>query len=319
MPAPLETPHDTASGLVRVTVAGITWGTIPVFYAALGSVAAPVVIFWRVAISGIAMLGIAAFTGDLRALREMPRRKLGAMVLNGVLLAVNWVLFFSGLRYAGVAVGEILGYVGPVFVAALTPLVLGLRFDRRVVLPLVFALGGISVIYLSTVGGPKYGPNVPLGALLATASSVTYSLLILNSKRLLEGASTVSLMLTEYVTGSVLLLPAALLLPGPHTSSEWGAVAVLAIVLTVLTGLLFVSGLRRVRADHAAILTYGEPVSAVVFGALLLHQPLTAAVVAGGAAVVAAGVLVARMHIGFGQEAPPPESAEDDGLPSEAG
>ena len=52
---------------------------------------------------------------------------------------------------------------------------------------------------------------------------------------------------------------------------------VIALVHTVLTGLLFVSGLRRVRPDHAAILTYGEPVSAVLFGALLLRQPVTAA------------------------------------------
>ena len=168
------------------------------------------------------------------------------------------MLFFSGLRLAGVAVGEILGYMGPVFVAALTPLVLRERFDRRVVVPLALALGGTVVILVSSMHGARYGPDVTLGAALAAASSLTYSLLILNSKRLLRGVSTVTLMTAENVTASVLLLPAALLLTGPAGPREWGALAVLALVHTVFTGFLFVSGLRRVRADHAAILTYAR-------------------------------------------------------------
>lgn len=302
MPSP--PPHDSASGLFRILLAATTWGTIPVFLAMLTRVDALVVVFWRVAITGAAVLAVGAVTGGLGAFRGMPARKLGALALNGALLAFNWILFFSGLRLAGVAVGEILGYMGPVFVAALTPLVLRERFDRRVVLPLALALGGTVVILVSGMRGAHHGPNVTLGAVMAVGSSLTYSLLILNSKRLLRGVSTVTLMTAENVTASALLLPAALLLAGPTSSREWGALAVLALVHTVFTGFLFVSGLRRVRADHAAILTYAEPVSAVLFGALLLHQPITAAIVVGGSAVVAGGVLVARMGTGYGQEAP---------------
>ncbi len=313
MPSTAETRSDTASGLLRIVTAGITWGSIPIFYAALPKVAPAVVVFWRVCLSGMAVLGVASFTGDLGRLRRLPGRKLGALALNGALLALNWVLFFSGLRYAGVAIGEILGYMGPVFVAALTPLVLHVPFDRRVVLPLILTLGGTVAILASTVGGPRYGANVPLGALLAAGSAVTYSLLILNSKRLLAGVSTVSLMLVEDATAAVLLLPAVFLLPGITTAREWGAMTVIAIVHTVLTGFLFVSGLRRVRADHAAILTYAEPVSAVVFGALVLHQAITPAIVAGGAAVVAGGMLVAGMGTGYGQEVPQADGEGSDG------
>jgi drug/metabolite transporter (DMT)-like permease len=112
-------------------------------------------------------------------------------------------------------------------------------------------------------------------------------------------------MTAEHLVASVVLLPAALLLPGPSAPREWGALVVLALVHTVGTGMLFLSGLRHVRADHAAVLTYAEPVSAVMFAALLLGQPVTLAIVAGGIAVVAGGVLVARLGIGLGQEAPP--------------
>lgn len=307
-----DTRHDSPSGLLRIALAATTWGTIPVLLAMLTRVDALVVVFWRVAITGVAVLVVGVFTGDLAAFRGMPSRKLGALALNGALLALNWVLFFSGLRLAGVAIGEILGYMGPVFVATLTPLVLRERFDRRVVIPLALALSGTITILVSSMGGASYGPDVPLGAALAAGSSLTYSLLILNSKRLLKGVSTVVLMTAENVTATALLLPAALLLAGPAAPGEWRALAVLALVHTVLTGLLFVSGLRSVRADHAAILTYAEPVSAVIFGALLLHQPVTGLVVLGGSAVIAGGVLVARMGTGYGQEAPQADIQESD-------
>lgn len=300
-----ESPsHDSASGLLRIFLAATTWGTIPLFLAQVSSLNPFVIVFWRVAISGTVLLAIALARRDgFAGFRGISRRKLLGLAAQGALLALNWVLFFGGIRLAGVAVAEILGYMGPVFVAVLTPLVLRERFDRRVLVPLALALGGTTVILLSSVNGTPYGPNVPLGAALAAGSSLTYSVLILNSKRLLRGTDSITIMITEDVVASVLLLPAVWLLAGPSTPVQWGSLAVLAVVHTVMTGFLFMSGLRRVRADHGAILTYAEPVSAVVFGALLLHQPITAAVVLGGTAVVAGGVLVARLGTGFGQEA----------------
>lgn len=301
--------RDSASGLLRIVAAATVWGTIPVALSQLTRLPALVIVFWRVTISGTVLLAYQAARGHgLAEYRRMGDRRLSALALNGALLALNWVLFFSGLKLAGVAIAEILGYMGPVFVAALTPLALRLPFDRRVVLPLVLALTGTVVILTAGVSGPQYGPNVPLGALMAACSSLTYAFLILNSKRLLPGTPTVTLLTAESVTAAVLLLPAAFLLPGPAAPREFGALAVLALVHTVATGLLFVSGLRRVRADHAAVLTYAEPVSAVLFGALLLGQPVTLATVLGGGAVVVAGVLVARFGTGFGQEAPAPEA-----------
>ena len=54
---------------------------------------------------------------------------------------------------------------------------------------------------------------------------------------------------------------------GPTTATAYGALLTLGLVQTAFAGVLFLSGLRRVRTDHAAILTYAEPVSAVAFAA----------------------------------------------------
>jgi drug/metabolite transporter (DMT)-like permease len=59
--------------------------------------------------------------------------------------------------------------------------------------------------------------------------------------------------------------------------------------------MIFLGGLRRVRTDRAAILTYAEPVSAVILAAMFLGEPLTVATIVGGTMVVAGGVVVTRL------------------------
>lgn len=287
-----EPRDETASGLLRVFLAATTWGSIPVFVR-MASVRPAVLVFWRVALESATLLLVLLARRRLGELVRLPRRSKAAIAAMGVLLAVNWLLYISALTLTDVAVAALLAYLGPVFVAVLAPAFTGDPFDRRISLPLMLALAGTAVIVNPqrvALGGPQL-----LGALLALASAVTYALLVVNAKRLLRGIPTVPYMLGESLTATVLLVPAVLLLPGPSGARDWFAVGMLGVVDTALTGLLFLSGLRRVRADQAAVLTYAEPLAAVLFAALLLGEPISLATAAGGAAVIAAGVWVARL------------------------
>jgi drug/metabolite transporter (DMT)-like permease len=282
-------------GLTFVAIAATLWGTIPLLVRQVDAPAV-VIVFWRMAFASLVVLPFIATSGSLRAeVAALPRRKFAAMGLQGLLLALNWVLFFTGLQLAPVAVAELLAYCGPVFVAALAPIVGGTRFDKRIIVPLVLSLAGIVAILdpaRLSVGGPREW----LGAGAAFASALTYAALILNAKRLLQGVSSAIFMTTEWLVAGAVLLPVTFFLPHPTGAHEWFSLAALGIVMTAGTGFFFVSALRDVRADRTAILTYIEPASAVVFAAIFLGEPLTAATVAGGAAIVAAGIVVARLE-----------------------
>lgn len=283
-----------------IAAAAATWGAIPLFVRAVD--ASPlVIVFWRVAFGAAAAGFMLALRGRWAEFASLSWRRRGAIAVQGVLLALNWVLFFTGLRLAPVATAELLAYCGPVLVAALGPLMIRERFDRRILIPLALALGGTFVIL--SPAGASLPRTALLGAAAALASALTYAVLVLNAKRLLVGVSSEVYLTTEWLVASAVLLPAVLMLPGPTAVSEWGALLALGVVETALTGFLFVAGLRVVRADRAATLTYLEPVAAVLFAAVWLGEPLTAAIVIGGVAVVVAGALVARL-------APVPASEE---------
>jgi drug/metabolite transporter (DMT)-like permease len=307
MPGTAAPTHsERVSGLARVAATGIVWGTIPLVLRAADG-APTVKVFFRVALAALVVGGWMLASGGWRELVTLSRDKLRQAATQGLLLTLNWFLFLSALDLTTVATAELLAYTGPVFVALLTPAVTGDPFDRRVLVPLALALGGIALI-LAQHGFDLGGARSALGAGLAAASALTYAALLLRSKRILRGISSGALMLIEYTVASVVLAPfvahANATGGGPTSLRSYLALAALGVVHTALAGFVFLSGLRRVRADHAAILMYAEPVSAVVFAALLLAEPLTLATALGGAAVVLGGVLAARMEPMPGFEAP---------------
>jgi drug/metabolite transporter (DMT)-like permease len=306
------------TGLLLVGAAGLVWGSIPVvLHAADG--ASVVKVFYRVFFAGIVLSAWMTFSGGWAEVRTLPAKKLRQLITQGVILTINWVLFLTALDLTNVATAELLGYMGPVFVAALAPFVTKERFDVRILAPMALALGGIAVILAPQGLGVSGGPQM-LGAILAFLSAMTYSVLLLRSKKILVGVTGRALMIVEYGTASVLLIPFVVWMyaqgQGPTTLGSYGALATLGVVHTAFAGMLFLAGLRRVRTDHAAILTYAEPASAVVFAAIFLGQALTGWTVVGGLMVVAGGAVVALLESRTVDISP--ESAGASGAPLDA-
>ncbi len=303
--------RDRLTGLTRIAIAGLIWGSIPLVMRSADG-ASVVKVFFRVFFAWIVIASYLTATGGWRELTTLGRTKLLQVMGQGLILTLNWFLFLTAIDLTTVATAELLAYTGPVFVASLAPYVTNEPFDRRVIAPLALALTGIVVI-LAPHGLSLSNGREVLGAGLAFASALTYATLLLRSKKILRGISSAALMVTEYGVASLVLLPfvvaAYLHGDGPGTPLAYVSLISLGVVHTAFAGFIFLGGLRRVRTDHAAILTYVEPVSAVLFAALFLAEPLTWSTVLGGALVVGGGVAVARLETPDRIETVPLEAA----------
>ena len=296
-PSSFNARGETLGGLARVAAMGLVWGTIPLFLRAADG-ASVVKVFFRVFVAALAIAGWCAARGGLRDVTRLSRAKLGQLCVQGVILTLNWVFFLTALDMTNVATAELLAYTGPVFIAVLAPYLSGEPFDCRVALPLALALGGIVAI-LAPQGLGVASPRELIGAGLAFCSALTYAALMLRSKRMLAGVSGTTLMLVEYSVASVLLAPFAAWSfahgQGPSTLTAYGALIGLGLIHTAMTGVVFLGALRHVRTDHAGILTYTEPASAVVFAAIFLGEALTWWTAVGGVLVIVGGVIVALL------------------------
>ena len=304
--------RERLSGLARIAFAGLIWGTIPLALRAADG-ASVVKVFFRVACAAVVVWVWVLARGGWSELRTFDAARWRQLVVQGVILTLNWFLFLTALDLTDVATAELLAYTAPVFVAVLAPVITGERFDPRIVLPLALALGGITLILVQQGLAIEDG-RAMLGAGLAFASALTYATLLLRAKRIIRGVSSGALMLVEYTSAAFVLAPFVVLAYArgdvPSSARAYVALVTLGVVHTAISGFIFLGGLRRVRTDHAAVLTYVEPVSAVLFAALFLGESVTPLTLLGGAGVVLGGVLVARIEPTPGIEVPEAVIAE---------
>ena len=297
-------------GVLSILAAALIWSTIPM---ALDQIdGAPIIkVFFRCFFALVAVTAYMVATGRLGLIRQVERPVLRQLVIQGVVLALNWVLFLFAFEYANVAVVELFGYLGPAIVPIMASLTIGEQFDRRIIPPLLFSLTGIAIIMAGH--GLSFTPTESLGAGLALASSLTYALLTVRSKQFVSQVPTDVIIWTNYVVSSaVLAIPMALAyLAGNSPTgglSDYGLLIMLGFFHTAFAIALFLYGLKRMRADQGAALTYAEPASAVVIAAIFMGQPLGPATVIGGLLVIVGGTIVARMEAAHGIEITPIEA-----------
>jgi drug/metabolite transporter (DMT)-like permease len=263
------------------------WGTIGLVVRAVDLPAAAITSA-RVWIGAVG-LGIVLLAG--RGVRgpALFSHRPGRVALTGAILGVHWLAFVAALQRAPIGTVVLIVFLGPVGVAVAAPRVLGERSNRRTLVALALALGGLALVALPDVRSS--GVSGPALALLAAALFVA---LVLASKPLATAYGGLRLAFLELAVAGVVLLPAGLRVGWGRPAPSWLWLVVLGLLHTALGVSLYLAALARVPAVHAGVLGYLEPAGAVVCGWLFLDEHPVLATIAGATMIVAAGVLVVR-------------------------
>ena len=258
----------------------------------------------RMAIAAVVLGMIFARRRPLAGLRTpgVPLRLLVLCVVDTMAL----LFFFVALRSTNVAIGMFLTFTAPVWVALIAPRVLRTRTEPVVYVAVLIALGGLATIVVPSLTGEVLHVSVP-GLFLGAASGLGYATFQMMVKGLSRHVSSVTIVLSETVLDSLILLPLALWQTVGAgyalTRRDLLVAAILGVVCTALAYTLWTEGQRRVRVQHASILGYLEPVSAPVYALLLLGEHPNLWTLVGGALIIIAGALV--MYFGEPEELMP--------------
>ena len=247
----------------------------------------------RFATAGIVLGALLARRRPLAGVRQRsvwPRLLLMAFVDSFTLL-----LFFVAIRGTSVAIGMFLQFLAPVWVAILAPRIFRTRTERIVYPALLLALIGLAVILAPSLLGE--GIKLSAGGVAAgLAAGLGYAVFQLVVKDLTKRVSAVTIVFTEAWLDALILLPLALWQTvgvGYHlTTRDLVAGLILGVVCTALAYTMWTAGMGLIKVQHSSILGYLEPVSAPLYALLLLGQGISIWTVAGGALIVAAGLLV---------------------------
>jgi drug/metabolite transporter (DMT)-like permease len=280
-------------GYVAGILAGVSYGTNPLFGKALLDSGVPVMVmlFFRYGMAAVILTLWMMFRKEsFRA----ERRGIGLLILLGLLFVGSSITLFCSYEFIPSGLATTLVYLYPVFVALI---MVFLRFypSWQTWLSILATFGGILLL-----SAPSENAQIRIpGVLLAVGAALCYSfyLVIVNRSKRIRNVSEHTLTLYSLVTGTVLFaviraFQGGSMLEGVDSAADWGNLIGLAIVPTMISMLTLAMSTRYIGPTKTAVLGVFEPLTAILIGTFLFGEPLTGKMAVGIAICVAAVVFM---------------------------
>ena len=223
---------------------------------------------------------------------KLPVQTVLRLAVSGAVMGVNWILLFEAYNYTTVAVATLCYYMQPTIVVLLSPVIFQERLTLRKGACAVVAVVGMVLVSGVTGGvGPQAGD--PRGILFGLGAAVCYAVVVIMNKKM-TGIEAFQKTKIQLLSAGIVMIP-YLLLTGGFSAEGVSALTVIllltvGIVHTGIAYVLYFGSFDGLKAQSAAILSYIDPVSALLFSALLLREPLSASGVIGAVMIIGSAI-----------------------------
>lgn len=296
-PAPAPAPAQAAStaqetrGQWLMIAGGVLLGTVGVFVEEARQHPLVTVLF-RCAFGALALLAWGLATGRVRELR-VRGRSWAVVAATGVLMVLNWALFFAAIPRTSIGVATIVFHIQPVWIMLFGTLVLREAVAPRQAVAMLAALLGL-VLTTGLLGGDAaaWGPDHVSGLLMCLAGSLCYAAVTILAKTE-KVVTPFALAWWQCAVGTVLLLWVPLVHGWPQAPSSWAWLAGLGVLHTGLAYAILFAGMARLTLGRIAVLQYVYPLTAIVLDWAVYGRALDAVQLA-GVGLMAGALLVVK-------------------------
>lgn len=280
------------NGLFTYLAALLLFGSNGIIAAAIALPSSDIVLL-RTFLGALSLVTILAITQRHKLQAPSRPREAAALLLSGAALGASWIFLFRAYQTIGVGVSSLLYYCGPIIVMALSPLIFGEKLTGGKIAGFIAVACGAFLIAAQGLGG-----NMPIaGIVCGIASAFCYVLMVIASKGAphIEGLENSTLQVSAaFVTALVLTLitqgAPSFLSASVAASIDWHAVVMLGVVNTGIGCLLYFSAVAKLSVQTVAVVGYLEPLSAVVFSAVLLGEAITPVRLMGAALIIGGAI-----------------------------
>jgi drug/metabolite transporter (DMT)-like permease len=274
-------------------LAGVLWGTsFPIIKVGLATIDPFAFVFWRFLFASVSLLVVMQLLGKLKF--KIMDKKL--LVLLGISNGTGYLLQYVGMNYTTAAKAALFINLSAMWVALLSPKLLGESFSRKKIAGVLFGLTGIIFVstnlnFLGLSGGQLAGDVMLL------VSGVAWALFMIYNKKLVTGStSEVFQSMTWVLVLTMLSIAPFTVFAGTRlfdlSVMAWAAIAYTAIVCWVIPYYLWLEGLKHLSAFTSSVLLLSEIVVAVVASVTVLKEPVTVFSTIGALFIIIAIALV---------------------------
>lgn len=269
------------SAKVMLSVSMIIFGTLGVFTRNIGVTSGELALY-RAILATLLLAGYFLVTKQKIEVKAI-KKELVLLLLSGVAMGINWILLFEAYKYTTISAATLSYYFAPVLVTVACPLLFREKLTRKQIV--CFILSTVGLVLIIGFDGLSGSGTHLLGILLGLGAAVFYATVILLNKfiKKVEGIKRTFL---QFLAAIVTLLPYVACTGGMHLevldTKGWVSLLIVGLVHTGITYCLYFSALKELNGQEVAILSYLDPLVAVVISVAVLGEKMTFLQLIGG-------------------------------------
>lgn len=226
-------------------------------------------------------------------LARIEGKKLLLLALTGAVMGMNWICLFEAYNYTAVSTATMCYYMQPTIVILLSPLVFKERLSLKKLLCAAAAIVGMVFVSGMTEGNGIQAQDIT-GILYGLAAAALYATVVIMNKKV-QIDDDYEKTIIQLVSAAVILIPYLLL------TEDFSAISLdkLAVVMVLIVGLvhtgiayaLYFGSMKGLKAQSVAVLSYIDPVFALILSAIVLGEKLSAFGIFGAVLVIGSAIV----------------------------
>ncbi|MCZ7356648.1 MAG: DMT family transporter [Candidatus Methanoperedens sp.] len=282
--------NSSFKGYAQVVAASVLFGSIGIFIKLITDMPIPSMIFYRLFFGFAAIILYLYICGNFKELRFKEKKKY--LLLLGLFEAGAILTYYYSVRYTDVSMAVLLLYTAPMYVILMSPFILKENITRKSIFALALSITGIIIVIQP--GSLIIEGMSSFGIFSGIISGLLYALMILTSRYLRNYYSGTAQATWSIIVSLVVFSPFSMAVSPAVIQGNLYLLILFGLIPTALGGIIYLNGLRLVRAQDASIISLLEPVSAMVFAYIILSEPVSLATMIGGGFILAGAVIISR-------------------------
>ncbi len=210
------------------------------------------------------------------------KKEVPLLLASGVAMGINWILLFEAYKYTTVSVATLSYYFAPVIVTVVCPILFKEKLTGKQII--CFVMSTLGLVLITGIGDVGNG-NDFIGILFGLGAAVFYATVILLNK-FIKNVEGIHRTFLQFLAAIVVLIPYVIMTSGVTLGNlngiGWVNLLIVGLIHTGVTYCMYFSSLKELPGQKAAILSYIDPLVAVLISVTILGESMTLWQVIGG-------------------------------------
>lgn len=276
---------------LKIIIAMFIWGTLGVFVKGIQLSSIEIALFRSIIGSGfLVLLGlIKKEEFDKKAFKE----NLVLLIFSGIALGMNWVLLFQSYKNTTIANSTLSYYMAPIFIVILSAVIFKEKISFKKIISIMGAMVGL-ILILNNGNENTIDYNHAKGILYGLSAATLYATVVILNKSI-KGLSSFMITIIQLLISTIIMLSMNLFTETLEIATvDMKSLILLGIIGILHTGiayLLYFSSIRDVEGQSIAILSYVDPIVALIVSTIFLGEIMGILQILGGILILGSAYL----------------------------